>query len=50
MMWLVFVITLTIVVPVVIGMSIAETIKDGRRWHDVEIYREQPDGTLKKER
>lgn len=45
---LVFVVTLTIVVPVVIGMSIAETIKDSRKWRDVEIYREQPDGTLKK--
>ena len=50
MMILVFVITLAIVVPVVIGMSIAETVKDGRKWHNVEIYREQPDGTLKKVR
>ena len=48
MMWLVFVVTLAIVVPVVIGMSIAETIKDNRKWSDVEIYREQSDGTLKK--
>lgn len=48
MMWLAFVITLSIVAPVVIGMSIAETIKDSRRWRNVEIYREQPDETLKK--
>ena len=46
MMVLVFALVLALTVPVVVGLSIHETIKNRRDWSDVQRYRLNDDGSV----